>query len=172
MPFISYPECGKIVNTHGCRGGVKIEPWCDSPAVFASLPAVYLLENGAYTPLRVRRASVLGNRFISAELEGVDSMEKAEALRNKVLYAKREDLKIPEGNYLVAELIGLPVKSKEGTPLGKLADIIRPAATDIYVIDTEKGQVMVPVVAEFVYSVSMEEGIVLTPIEGMFDDAL
>ena len=168
MAFIEYPECGKIINTHGCRGGVKIEPWCDSPAVFAALPAVYFKENGAYRPVRLLRAAVLSGRFVSAELAGVDSMEAADALRGTVLYAKREDLGIPAGTLLVAEMIGLPVYHADTkAPIGTLSDVIHPAHTDIYVISTPRGEAMVPVVPEFVVDVSMEQGIALRPIEGM-----
>jgi 16S rRNA processing protein RimM len=169
MAYIEYPECGKIINTHGCRGGVKIEPWCDSPHVFAALPTVYFKKGTKMTAVRVCRASVLGNRFVCAELEGVDTMEAADALRGRVLYAKRSDLKIPKGTLLVAELIGLPVWDAEsGKQLGTLSDVIHPGATDIYVIATDKGEAMVPVVKEFVREVDIEKGIVIAPIEGMF----
>ena len=121
-------------------------------------------------PVGVRRAAVLGNRFVSAELEGVTTMEAADALRGTVLFAKRADLGIPKGTLLVAEMIGLPVLDKEsGKRLGTLTDVIHPGATDIYVIATDRGEALVPVVPEFVSSVDMEKGIVLTPIEGMFE---
>lgn len=169
MPYITYPECGKIVNTHGCRGGVKVEPWCDSAEVFAALPAVYVKKNGALVRVPLRRAAVLGNRFVSAELEGVTTMEAADALRGTVLYANRADLQIPEGVLLVAEMIGLPVfDANSGERLGELADVIHPGASDIYVIRTASGEAMVPAVPEFVRSVDIEKGIMLTPIEGMF----
>ena len=168
MPYIAYPECGKIINTHGCRGGVKIEPWCDSPAVLAALPRVYVRVGEEMRPLRLRRAAVLGARFVCAEIEGVDTMEAADALRGTVLYAARADLKIPKGVLLVAELIGLPVFDTDGERLGTLTDVIHPANTDIYVIKTEKGEAMVPVVPDFVREVDAEKGIVLSPIEGMF----
>ena len=161
-------ECGKICSPHGVRGVLKVEPWCDSPAVFAALPAVYLKENGAYRPVRVLRAAVLGGRFVSAELEGVTTMEQADALRARVLYAKRADLQIPEGVLLVAEMIGLPVyHADSGEVLGTLTDVIHPGASDIYVIATPHGEAMVPVVPEFVIDVSMEKGIAIRPIEGM-----
>ena len=51
-----YLECGKIANTHGVRGAVLIESWCDSPAVLASLETVYIEKDGSYTPLRVLSA--------------------------------------------------------------------------------------------------------------------
>ena len=172
MPAIAYPECGKIINTHGCRGGVKIEPWCDTPEVLAALPAVYLKNGGETVRLAVRRASVF-RRFVLAELEGVSSVEDAEKLRGRILYAKREELGLAPGAVLVAELIGMPVfDARTGAKLGKLKDVIHPGATDIYVIDTGKGEALVPAVPEFVREIRADEGVFLTPIEGMFDDAL
>ena len=53
-----------------------------------------------------------------------------------------------------------------------MKDIIHPGATDIYVIDTGKGEALVPAVPEFVQGIDAEKGVFLTPIEGMFDDAL
>ena len=170
MARIRYPECGKIIKTHGCHGGVKIEPWCDSPEVFASLPAVYLRVGGEMKSLRLLQTSVFSGRYIFATLEGVESMEAAEALRGSVLYAKREDLNIPDGAMLVAEMKGMKVfDANTGAQLGTLSDVIHPGASDIYVIRTEKGEAMVPVVPEFVQRVEEEVGIFLTPIEGMFE---
>ena len=164
-----YLECGRVLGAHGVRGAIKVEPWCDSPEVFASLPRVFVKKGGELVPVRLRRAAVLGNRFVCAELFGVDTMEAADALRGTVLYASRADLGIEEGTLLIAELIGLPVTdAASGKLLGKLKDVIHPGASDIYVIKTEKGEVMVPAVAEFVREVDIEKGIVLSPIEGMF----
>ena len=53
-----YLECGKIANTHGVRGDVLIESWCDSPEVLAALKTVYTEKNGTYTPIKVQKASV------------------------------------------------------------------------------------------------------------------
>ena len=170
MARIHYPECGKIINTHGCHGGVKIEPWCDSPEVFAALPAVYVRVNGEMKPLRLLSTSVFSGRYVFAALEGVDTMEAAEALRGTVLHARREDLPIPEGALLVAEMKGMKVfDANTGVQLGTLSDVIHPGASDIYVIRTEKGEVMVPVVPAFVQRVEEDGGIFLTPIEGMFE---
>lgn len=169
MPYIDYPECGKIVNTHGCHGGVKVETWCDTPAVFAALPAVYVKAGEGFRPLKLKKASPASRNFAYAELESVDTMEAADALRGTVLYARRDDLHIPDGVLLIAELIGLPVFDEQsGKRLGTVSDVIHPGATDIYVIKTPTGEAMVPVVPEFVKRVDIDEGIVLSPIEGMF----
>lgn len=168
MSQIEYPECGKIINTHGCHGGVKVEPWCDSPEAFAALPAVYLRTENTFRRVGLRRASVF-RRFVFAELDGIETMEAAKALCGQVLYARREDLHLPAGTLLVAELIGLPAYDiGSGTPLGTVRDVIHPGATDIYVIETSRGEAMVPAVPEFVRSIDHERGVGLLPIEGMF----
>lgn len=168
MAKITYPECGKIVTTHGCHGGVKIESWCDTPEVLAALPAVYIRANGELKRIALKKTAVSRNAMF-ADLEGVDTMEAADALRGTVLYAKREDLNLPDGVMLIAEMKGLSVYHVQtNEKLGVLKDVIHPAHTDIYVITTEKGEAMVPVVAEFVKRVD-EDGIWLDPIEGMFD---
>ena len=167
MSKIAYPECGKIVTTHGCHGGVKIESWCDTPDVLAALPAVYMKKQEAFLRVALKKTAVTRNA-IFATLEGVDTMEQADALRGTVVYARREDLKLPEGAMLIAEMIGLPVYHVQtGDRLGVLKDVIHPAHTDIYVITTPTGEAMVPVVAEFVKRVD-ESGVYLSPIEGMF----
>ena len=173
MARIRYPECGKIVSPHGCHGGVKVETWCDSPAVFTALPTVYYRCDGELKPLTLTRAAVSGTRFAYADFAGVDTMEKAELLRGTVLYADRNDLGIPEGVMLIAEMKEMKVyHAVSGAQLGTLADVIHPGASDIYVVRTEKGEVMVPAVPAFVARIDENEGIFLTPIEGMFDDAI
>lgn len=168
MPKIEYPECGRIINTHGCYGGIKVEPWCDTPRVCASLPTVYFKEGAGFRAVKVKKASVFRN-FVFMELDGITTMEQAQALYGTVLYAAREDLGLADGVLLVAELIGLPVfDANSGERLGTVKDVIHPAANDIYVIDTPKGEAMVPAVAEFLRSVDLENGLLLTPIEGMF----
>ena len=96
--------------------------------------------------------------------------EEAEKLRGKVLYADRRDLGLTDDALLIAEMKGMKVFDADtGAQLGTLTDVIHPGRTDIYVIRTEQGEAMVPVVPEFVKCVDEEKGIFLTPIEGMFD---
>lgn len=167
MAKIAYPECGKILTTHGCHGGVKIESWCDTPEVLAALPALYFKKEGDFSRVALKKTAISRNT-VYATLDGVDTMEAADALRGTVVYARREDLKLPEGTMLIAEMIGLPVYHVEtGDKLGTLKDVIHPAHTDIYVITTATGEAMVPVVEEFVKRAD-ESGVYLAPIEGMF----
>lgn len=168
MSHIEYPECGRIVNTHGCHGGVKAESWCDTPSDLAALPVVYLRQAEGMTPYRVRRASIFRDRFVFLELAGIERMEEAEALRGQILYARRDDLQLPEGTMLVAELVGMPVTDAATHEIiGTVREVIHPGATDIYVVDTPRGEAMIPAVPAFIRRVSEQDGVEITPIEGL-----
>ena len=80
----AYLECGKIINTHGFRGTVKLESWCDAPEVLADLERLYFRKDGEYSPRAVLRASVF-RQFVLMDLAGIDSEEAANALRNTVV---------------------------------------------------------------------------------------
>lgn len=164
-----YLECGKIINIHGLDGTVKLESWCDTPDVLASLPCIYFAENGAYRRCTIMRASVQ-KRFVLAHLERTDTPEDAEKLRGLTVYAARNDLPVPEGAHFIADLIGLPVIDADtGREYGVLTDVFNAGASDIYCIATPDGERMMPAVPEFVISVDIESAIRVRPIEGMFD---
>ena len=164
-----YLECGKIINTHGVRGEVKIESYCDSPEVLRDLSRVYLKENGGYREVRVLHASVF-KAFVLMALEGVEDLDQAVLLKNRVLYAARKDLPIEEGSYFIVDLIGLPViDADSGKCYGTLIDVTNLGASDIYTVRTENGDRMMPAVDEFVIRVDVFDGIYVRPIEGMLN---
>lgn len=168
MTRIEYPECGRIVNTHGTRGGVKAESWCNTPADLAALAVVYLKTAEGMTPYRVRHAAVFRDRFVFLNLAGVERMEQAEALRGQILYAHRDDLHLPEEAVLLAELTGMPVTdATTHERLGTVREVIHPGNTDIYVVDTPRGEALIPAVPAFIHGVSAERGVEITPIEGL-----
>lgn len=163
-----YLECGRIINIHGFRGTVKLESWCDSPDILADLPAVFVQEAGGYRPLSVKGASVF-RQFVLMDLEGVDSEEKANALRGTVLYAAREDLPLEEGDHFIVDLLGLEVRDADsGERLGVLFDINTRGARDLYIVRTETGDHMVPAVPEFVTRID-EDAIYIRTIPGLLD---
>ncbi len=82
-----YLELGQIVGTHGVRGEVRLNPWCDAPQFIKKFKTVYFDENGN-EKIAVKSARPHGN-IVILSLDGVDTMEKAQSLRNKVLYMKR-----------------------------------------------------------------------------------
>lgn len=168
-----YLECGCIINTHGCRGGVKVEPWADSPADLCRLSRLYRRIDGSMVPLVVQRASVMKGQFLLMEFEGVTDMDAAVALRGEVLYAERADMPLRKGQYFLADVEGLPVRDgrpgRERKRLGIVAEIVTGVAAPILVVDTGRERVMVPAVPAFVKEVLPGSHVTLVPIDGMFD---
>ncbi len=167
---ILYPECGRIVTTHSCRGAVKIESFCDTPEILASLPTVYFKEKDSYLPMRLLSARVHSGAVI-ATIEGILTMEEAEKMRGTVLYARREDLPIKKGALLLAEVTGLPVIDAESSKMyGTVIRAERGAASDLYTVRTETGDRLLPAVPAFIREADPERGIFITPIPGLLED--
>ncbi len=163
-----YLEAGKIVNTHGVKGDLKVECRCDDQAVFASLQTLYLKSGGEYRPYRCTKNQPMKNMML-VHLESVDTMEAAILLKNRSLYADRDDFDLPEGSYFIADLLGTPVYNEHtGEQYGKLTDVVNHGASDIYEITRPDGsKALVPAVPAFVSRTIPGEGIYLTPIEGL-----
>ena len=163
-----YLECGKIINTHGCYGGLKLESWCDSPDILAKMKRVYIERAGEYQEYKVKKASVF-KQFVLFDIAGISDMDAALALKNTVVYADREDFELEEGDYFIADIIGCDViDADNGKVYGKLSEIINRGASDIYVVKTETGEAMIPAVDEFIDRVEVGKAVYVRPISGMF----
>ena len=80
MPKQAFLEAGQIVGTHGVRGEVRVQPWCDSPALFATLTTLYWDKAGA-SPVRVK--SRPHKNIALAKLDGVDTVEEQVAIARR-----------------------------------------------------------------------------------------
>ena len=164
-----YIECGKIINTHGCKGGLKIEPWCNSPEDFTALKRLYINGKSGYTEYTVSKASVF-KQFVILDLKEIDDMEKALSLKGTTLYADRADFELEDGEYFLTDIIGLDVIDAENGKLyGKVTDIINRGASDIYVVGTPNGERMIPAVDEFIVEIDINRGVTVRTIEGLLD---
>ena len=163
-------ECGKIIAAHGVRGTVKVEPWCDSPKVLAAQKRVFLAAgDGTYREAKVVNASVSQN-IVLMSLEGYSDRETVQSMKGTVLYLKREDIPVAPGAILLADMIGLPViDDATGKILGTVKDVTDSVASRLIVIETERGEVLLPDVKQFVKEISTERGVTVTPIPGFFD---
>ena len=163
-------ECGRIVGAHGVKGLMKVESWCDTPKVLAAQKRIFLAEkDGSYKEAKVLSASVSGPVCLIS-LEGFDNREIVQGMKNTVLYLKREDLKLKPGTVFLADIIGIPVIDVDsGQTLGTVKDITDSVASRLYVIETEKGEVLMPDVKEFIKEIDTERGLFVKPIPGFFD---
>lgn len=159
-----YLDAGQIVSTHGVQGEVKILPWCDGPEFLKDFDTFYI-EGTAYP---VSGARVHKNMLL-CRLKGVDDMNAAQAMKNKVVQIDREQANIPEGRVFISDLIGLPVYA-QGQEIGTLKDVYTGPANDVYVVQGQR-QYMIPAVSEFLEEVNVDQGYIRVKLlEGMATD--
>lgn len=167
MPKKQYLEAGQIVGTHGIRGEVRVQPWCDSAEVLSSLTTLYYDEG--QTPVTV---STRPHKNIALmKIDGVDTVQDAAVLRGRILYLNRSDLKLAEGTYFVQDLIGLHViDADSGEEYGTLTNVSPTGANDVYHIRTADGEVLIPAVPSVIIETDVDSGLMkIRPIKGMFD---
>ena len=160
LPFI---EAGEIVNTHGVRGEIKMLPWLDSPEDMCGFTRCRIGgKDYAITACRVQNTCNL------LKLEGVDTMESAQALRGKTVTLYREDM--DEDVIFAGDLIGMEVFS-QAKRIGELTQVLDYPGNQVYVVKGER-EYMVPAVKEFILSTDLDGNrMEVKLLEGMETDA-
>ena len=164
-------ETAKIVATHGIRGEVRCQYYCDSAEFLCEFDELYLDKNGE-KPVEISRAYPHKNVVIM-KLEGVDTVEDAQKLIGKTLYMNRDDVELDEDVYFIQDIIGLTVKDIDsGEVYGKISEVYQNGATDVYSIKKENGaELMFPYIDEVVKKIDIEAGeMLIKPLEGLFDE--
>lgn len=157
-----FVEAGRIVNTHGVAGEVKIEVWLDSPDYLKAVKGLYLAgQEKKLFSARVHKG------FVIAKLAGVDDINAAMPLKGKTVEVRRAELPLKEGELLVCDILGYTVTDEQGRVVGKLVDAFETPASMLYVVRGESEH-LIPAVREFILSIDAEkEEIRVHLIEGM-----
>lgn len=165
-----YLETGRVVGTHGVRGELRVQPWCDSPEFLTKFKILYLDAAGAQR-LQIKAARVHGN-IVLLKVEGIDSIEAAERLRGKTLYMNRADVKLEPGRHFIEDLIGCTVTDADtGALLGQLTEVSATGANDVWHIERAGKTYLVPAIPDVIVSVDVDAAaITLRPLKGIFDD--
>lgn len=166
-------EIGQIVSTHGIRGELRVQPWCDSPEFLKNFKTLYFDKDGK-TAKKVLSCRPHGNIVIVA-LEGIDSIEKAQALKNTVLFMNRDDARLKKGQYYIQDLLDCTVvdADDEEKIYGIITDVSQTGANDVwYITDKDKNEYLIPAIKSVVIDTDVVSGIIkIRPMKGIFDDA-
>lgn len=168
---------GSIVKAFGIKGDVIIEPLTDMPERFRSLRRVYLASEASATgsaesePVTTEMTAIqISPRGIRAAFACAPDRTAAEALVGLlVMIPPEETVALPPGTFFVHQVIGFSAVDEHGAPLGKLRDVLRYPAHDVYVIGREGDQdFLVPAVREFVRNIdAATRTLTIRVIEGM-----
>lgn len=128
-------ELGRVLKPQGIRGELKTELYTDDLERVDALPYVFTGDSAPLQKIGVRSARTDG-RFAYLVLDGISDRNAAEKMRGAALYIDRANAApIPEGAFYISDLVGLPVSTDEGVPLGVLKDILQTGAADVYVVE-------------------------------------
>lgn len=150
-------QVGVIASTHGIRGEVKVFPTTEDADRFRQLKQVYLDTGKGQIPLEIEHVKFF-KKFAILKFKGIDDINDIEKYRGRSLMIDREDgIRLEEGEYYIADIIGMEVRTEEGAFLGTVRDVIETGANDVYAVESEEyGEVLIPAIRECVMDVDVK----------------
>lgn len=167
---MEYTIIGKLINSHGIKGEVKIFPLTDNVERFNNLKSAYLGEN----KIPVNVEGVKYHKGI-AILKFKEYNDINDILKYKDSYIFVDDenrVVLPENHFFISDLLNCRVNDTSGNYIGIIKDVIQGYSNDVYVIMDESNnkEYLIPVVKEFVKDVNINDKlIIIDPIEGMIE---
>ena len=159
---LEFLEAGEIVTTHGVRGEIKVLPWADGPEFLLDFKRVRV--EGTDYKVQSCRIQKTCNLI---KLEGIDTMEAAQAMHGKVMQIYRQDA--PKELIFAAELIDMEVYAQDQL-LGKITEVLDYPGNKVYVVHGEHSY-MIPAVRQFILSTDLDANrMQVQIIEGMRTD--
>jgi 16S rRNA processing protein RimM len=171
-----FVEIGKIVAAHGIKGEVRVYPNSDFPERFEQRGQRWLLSPNRSEPQQIELLSGYfqeGKGLYVVRLEGVSDRNAAEALCNSLLLVPAHDRpKLAADEFLVADLIGLPVYEQKSQTLVGTVTNMTTAGNDLLEVQLEGSQrpILIPFVKPIVPVVDLQRRrIEITPPPGLLD---
>jgi 16S rRNA processing protein RimM len=161
---------GKVVRPHGLEGLLRVRSYAQSEVSFSEAGEVLLKSgSGSIHTCRVLSAKPHKN-IVLVKLEGVDSLEEAERLREAEILVKSDLIHRKEGEYFWHELIGLRVFLDTGEHIGDITQIVPAGGNEIYVVSHGRKEIFIPAAYEVVKEIDLEKGtMTISAMEGLLD---
>jgi 16S rRNA processing protein RimM len=166
----NYIEIGKIVNTQGTRGDLRIIPTTDDPKRFEMLDSILVENNHGLNQYEIERVWY-HKQFVILKLKGIESINDGEKLKNSIVKIPR-DLALPlkENEYYIGDLYDLEVYTKDKEYLGKIVDIIFTGSNDVYIVksDDSNKELLIPAIKQCIIDVDLDNNkMIVDLMEGL-----
>ncbi|WP_459076776.1 ribosome maturation factor RimM [Herbivorax alkaliphila] len=169
-------EIGKIINTRGIRGELKIIPLTDNPKRFDKLQWVYISSNISENMEKYYIEHVKYHKnFVYLKFKEIDNLNDAEKFKDLYIIIDRKDsVNLPEGSYFMCDLIGMNVIDQSEKVLGKLKDVLKTGSNDVYIVkDEDENEILIPALKSVVKNISIEKNkIVVSLPQGLIEDEI
>ena len=154
-------QIGKIFNSHGVKGEMKVAPYTSYPEIFHDLKEIFLIEGGERTAYRLESAREVKDHWLF-RLEGVEDLDGAKRLRNVSIYAEEKELKpLAEDEFRVSDLMKNRVFSTDGEYLGVVENYFENGEHGICEVRDENGSFLFPTTKEVLKEIIPEEKIII-----------
>ena len=167
-------KVGKIVNTHGIKGEVRVISSTDFPEErYKKGSTLYIFKKSSNEPVEVTvQSSRQHKNFYLLTFEGHDTIESVESYKEGVLKISEEQMgSLDEGEYYYHEIIGCTVRTADGAEFGVVKEILSPGANDVWVISGKNGkEVLIPYIDDVVKEIDVDAKMIsIDPMEGLLD---
>lgn len=164
-------QVGAITSTHGIKGEVKVFPTTDDPNRFKVLKNVILDTDKELIELEITGVKFF-KQFVILKFKGINDINDIEKYKGKKLLVTRENaVELEEGEYFIADLIGLKVVTDEDEEFGELTDVLQTGANDVYEVKMINGkEVLIPAIKDCILDVNIKEGVMKVHLlKGLID---
>ena len=150
---------GVVVKAFGIRGEVVVEPLTDTPARFRKLRAVLVGPGAGATRVMKIAEMAVERRGVRLRFAEITDRDAAEHLTGEYLFVEpSQRVRLPKGRYFLHQVIGLEVVTEEGESAGRVRDVLKYPAHDVYVVEHHGREYMIPGVKEFILAIEPERG--------------
>jgi 16S rRNA processing protein RimM len=160
---------GILGGSFGTNGAVNLTSWSSYPERFEDMKSFFLTKEKAVPKtLDIERLEITNKRIV-VKFKGVNSIEAANLLNGyRVTIPKSERFELPEGQYYIDDLLTCQAFTVEGELLGNLTDVWEMGPNEIYVVDYQGQELLIPVVDEFIKKIDIDaKRITVQLIDGM-----
>ncbi len=148
---------GVVTSPHGIKGEVKVYITTDEPERFLQISDLVVDNHKEYRKMAIEDVKYFKNMVI-LKLSGIHDMDEAAAYRNADLLIHRsQSSPCKEGEYFIADLIGMEVVNEKGEEVGTLTDVYETGANNVYEVTKKNGkQLLLPKIPECILHVDVE----------------
>lgn len=171
---MNYIRIGKIVNTHGINGDVKVLPLTDDIKRFENLDSV-LLENDNRA-IEIEKVWYRKG-FVMLKFINHDNINDVLKYKDKyIVISEKDAIKLPKDSYFIFEIIGIKVYCVDGKELGEIVEVLQPGGNDVYVVQSVddktglKKEYLIPAIKNVVKEINIDKKVmIIEPIKGLIE---
>lgn len=163
---------GYIFNTLGIKGELKVEPLTNDIKRFDDLEYCYINMGKFREKVYIQSYRPYKNGNIIVKLKDYDDINSVLKFKGRYMEIGEENLaQLEEGHYYIFQIIGCRVFTTDGEELGSVVEVLQPGGNDVYVVEGDKGQVLIPAIKEVVKEIDVDNKIIkVVLLEGLIEE--